>query len=169
MQGEVPKAEGGYLNLQNIYLKAMGIEVWRGRLSKPPKNQLKIIELKDKRGSLQAYLLIPALPESLSPEALKLLDAMLTAIELHRASESIDISSLAHKPSKPILLLGEKLAQDFLRSPFPITQLRGQCHYPSTYPAWAIFPSFGLEAILANPKLKRLVWDDLRLFQKALS
>jgi len=155
--------------MHSLYLKAMGIDVWRERSVESWKNQLKIIGLTNSPHNIQAYLLISKLPEALSPQALKLLDAMLAAIQLQRAPESVfDISSLANKPPRPILLLGEKGAQSFLRTLFPIAKLRGQCRYPSTYPGWAVFPSFGLEEILANPKLKRPVWDDLCLFQKAV-
>ena len=156
--------------MKNAYLKAMGIEVWRERSKEFIENQLKLIELLNSQHNHQAYLLMSVLPEFFLLDALKLLDAMLVAIDLQRGSERIfDLNFLVKERPKPILLLGEELAQSFLRSASPMSRLRGQCHYPSTHPSLAVFPIFGVEEILANPKLKRAVWDDLRLFQGALT
>ena len=176
-------------NSKELYLKAMGIDVWRLRRA----DQQPIIysmELLDKQGICAAYLLMASNPETLEKSALELLDAMLKAIDLRRSSaippfrltgtfprkggrdlfnkaptrgEGIpENSSLfsARGEEVLVLIMGEKPAQYFLNTQEDIASLR--CNNPHKK---TICVTYDPQAVQINLQLKRPVWQDLCLFK----
>jgi DNA polymerase len=62
-----------------------------------------------------------------------------------------------------ICALGKFAAQTLLRTPIPISKLRGQFH---SYHGIKLMPTFHPAYLLRNPHGKKQVWEDMQLIQK---
>ena len=160
------------MTTNDVYLRAMGIERWLLRPVAPVKNRDRsevLLELLSEKGDCRGYLLLASPSLQLKEEARALLTAMLAAIELSaQLTSHFSMEMVESKPGKPIFVMGEKMAQFFLRRQSPLHDLRGQSHYRQGYPQFAVVPSFSLEELLTNPALKRGAWADLCLFKKQI-
>jgi hypothetical protein len=156
---------------KNDYLEIMGIQRWRMRVL-PPNPAADSLDFKELGIDFSSWILLntqthapmAVLRLETNPlnfkeeEVEKLLDAMLTAVQLKRTA------SVANNQAPENLLqiiMGEALAQKLFRVSLPLDMLRAKnaAHLKRTTP---ILVTYHPKILLAEPKLKRNAWEDLK-------
>lgn len=70
-----------------------------------------------------------------------------------------------------VMAMGEMATAQLLGASAPLVRLRGRFHpyrYPDSAPA-RVMPTFHPRFLLANPEMKKMVWQDLQMVQRQLA
>lgn len=81
------------------------------------------------------------------------------------ACEPFLVKQLAIIKPKAICALGKFAAQTLLKTETPISTLRGEFH---DYNGIPLMPTYHPAYLMRNPKMKKAVWEDIKVLQKYL-
>ena len=166
-------------NLRQIYLNAMGIDVWLPREAIELNNfQINFSPKKDfKLGAFESYVYENienkkikwlAIGNAYSVDASILLDKMMFAVGLKRASKAnlilndIDClyDQIENTTPKVILLLGKDITKNLFNRNESFEQMRGEVHQ---FKETKAIVTYHPESLLQNPLQKRGAWHDLSM------
>jgi hypothetical protein len=152
-------------------LENIGIPLWQPRRVLPGAKQIldfagyTLHNAANKKIGTLCLEVSPTYPDAFTTENLRLLDTMLSAIQLTRAPM---LEKQVTHADHLVLIMGELLAHAALASEVPLDSLRaGNPHAHTTGAQWIVtYPPAHLRQ---NPSDKAKAWEDLKKLQGLLS